>query len=469
MPRKHHSPSAVTLGALCERKWAYEKIAHVKSKEYTWAELELLWPGLGPMQRRDLAGARSRALGVAGHAVLESWYRGAQPAWETVPGGLALQGAHHLPGPSACVWAHPEGYIGTTPYEYSYMRDGQRVKEKATVIVLDGIRFLGKKDLRALPTPEESHRLGVASGVATTFDYKFVGSFAEKTTRSGDRYCSVKTPAELQTDAAACVYALDDMRETGLAVAPMRWVYFRTKDAPAAKAVDFVITRAQAEDRAADLVKVARRLDLITSVDDATPNTDACEAFGGCPHSPARGGACTARKVSSAYADTVPHDPYGENIMTAPAMTKEALEAKIASGEALSPLEQRVYALMAGVPAGAPAAPPPAGANGPAPVVPPAPAQAIMAAALNTPVASLPGAPAGLPTPAPAPIAVAGPAEQNTPPAEPTKPKKAKAAPVPLADTLPKVDAAPGISVTVTITGGLAEVARILAAAAGAP
>lgn len=266
MARKYHSPTSLRVD--CERLWAYTYIDGAREPEVTWAQYEAA-PHLYPTP-----GVKARALGVAVHGVLESWYEGAVPAWESTPGRVALSGAHLLPAPSASLFE----------------------VEAEVNVTRDGIQIRGYRDLRAWATPAEAARLGVTPDAPVTYDYKTAKDFEPKTTRDGVRYCSVKTAAELQADGQAAVYALSDLEDTGSTHAHMRWVYFRSEGRPAATHTDFTVTRAQAEDVVGALAVKARHLDLLTSTSDAAMNTENCHAYGRiCPHHPEAGGTCPAK------------------------------------------------------------------------------------------------------------------------------------------------------------------------------
>ncbi len=370
MPRKHHSPSSLATATLCERKWGYQYLEGIRTPELTWAEIEAGAPHSN--------GQRSRALGTAVHAVLEAWYRGEDPAWSTFPGQVALAGAHYLPHPSKLAApARVEQWLGlrTTP------------------------KLVGKVDLRVLPSPEESARLGLPHGWVTV-DYK---------TSRDLGWC--KSVAELEADGQLNVYALD----AGTDPALMRWLYFDTGNKRRAKPVDVVRTYTQASTHVDGMLNHARHLDTLESVEECTPNPDSCGAFGGCEFHKSRGGPCDAQRRP------------GKIIQARIIKDNSNMLGKFGAG-----FRSQVQAAAAPTPA--PVAPP-APAPAPAPEAPP-----VMA----PPFAAAPP-PAPAPEPPPAPVK-----------AGPGRPKK-----VTITEPAPTAEYS-GVRMTVTITGAPDEVGAVL-------
>ncbi len=275
MPRPYHSPSSIATGRRCRRAWAYTYIAGIRDPEVPWNEA---WAHALPADVSPRT--RSTALGKAMHAVGEAWYRHEPVAWTTYPAQIFLSGAHLLPHPERVTWAHVERPIGTLAHT---MPVGEHAPP--TVIEVHGVRFAGYKDLVAC-APQEHARLDIDASTVL-YDYKSTASIA--------RYAL--TPDALAADVQCNLYALDTMDVLGVDAVAARWVYFETKRKRQAAPVDVRVTRANALRVLEPAAELARELDAIDAVDDATPNPDACEDYGGCTFHVSRGGPCNARRA----------------------------------------------------------------------------------------------------------------------------------------------------------------------------
>jgi hypothetical protein len=245
---------------------------------------ELEWTEVEPTDAEELKAHRRRirpALGKECHTRPERYYRGEDVIWTDRPGTIMLAGLHLLPHPKECAEIEAEGEIE---------------------IVVDGVAFKGYRDLLV-------KRLD--SGRWLLIDHKTTYSFdyidRDKTIKS------VKTADELKRDTQANLYAYDVMRSKGLTELDCRWVYYRTEGVPAAVAVDFTITWAEAEAVVKRLVAEARgllahigrakecgrSLPLVREyVDSLEGNPDACPMFGGCEYHPDAGGPCSPPTIS---------------------------------------------------------------------------------------------------------------------------------------------------------------------------
>jgi hypothetical protein len=228
-------------------------------------------PGVTPKQR-------SGALGTAGHAVLEAWYEGRAPAWDSYPGRVVEAGRHLLPRPDA-VRAIVEGPIGAEPIPYPT----PPTDDRPTVgFRFGGVLWVGFRDLLAFGGAE-LRRLGIVADVAL-FDYKTTASIA--------RYA--KDATALTADLQCNLYALATMAELDALTLRARWVYFETKKVRRAAPVDVTITRTAAEERVYAAADLARELDKIERSVDAPQNVNACEDYGGCSYHSSKGGPCNA-------------------------------------------------------------------------------------------------------------------------------------------------------------------------------
>jgi hypothetical protein len=76
----------------------------------------------------------------------------------------------------------------------------------------------------------------------------------------------------------------------------VRWLYLETKKVRRALPVDACIRAVDAKARVEEYADKARRLDTITTVEDAEMNTGACGEYGGCYYHVSNGGPCNARR-----------------------------------------------------------------------------------------------------------------------------------------------------------------------------
>jgi hypothetical protein len=375
LPRKHHSPSSLATAELCERKWGYTYLAGLRKPEITWAQIEAGHPCSN--------GERSRALGTAVHSVLEAWYLGQEPEWHSFPGQVALAGTRYLPHPSK-------------------LQAPPRVEQWVNVRTTP--KLVGKVDLRVLPIPEESDRLGLPRGWVTV-DYKTSKDLA---------WC--KSVADLEVDGQLNLYALDHIRAMSDERAVLRWLYFDTGRKRQAKPVDVVRTYTDANAKVHLMLEHAKHLDTLESVEACSPTPDACGAFGGCEFHQSRGGPCDAQRRP------------GKIIQARSPKEKENMAlGKFGAGFRAQVQQQS----STPAPTAAPFAPPPAPVQ-PAPELPP-----------------------------PAPVVVPEP-----PPAAPARgPGRPRKNPTPAPLPAPEVEVEvqpPGVRMTITLTGSPEELAAVL-------
>ena len=199
--------------------------------------------------------------------------------------------------------------------------------EEPIALEAHGVRWAGRRDLIVLPEPDESKRLGLPPGWVL-IDHKSSSNPA--------RYAL--TPERLRVDVQACTYALATLDELGTPSQkplPLRWIYYDTRPAQGTRtaprvarsrslAVDAAVTRAEALAVLKEPAALARRLDVLTSVDEAPPNPEACADYGGCPFSAQQGGPCTARRSVAAAIDA----RFGAPKM---ALSREEIQARFAA------------------------------------------------------------------------------------------------------------------------------------------
>ncbi len=289
-PKAVFSPSQLSRAARCFRSWGFRYLLGFKRREpKTWAEACALAKPAALIKskptkaERDAVKAYNRvirpALGKECHARLEHYFKGGDVDWNDKPGRTVLAGMHLLPHPDECELVEAEGEI---------------------TIEVDGVRFKAYRDL-----------LTCKAGVWLLVDHKTTYTFdyfdQAKTQRT------IKTPEQLKQDAQANLYAFDVMSKHGLTELACRWVYYRTEGAPAAVAVDFTITLAEATAVVAELVAQAKALAAIIEsaandnaravrlpIVQALPaSPEACDDFGGCEYHESRGGPCSPPTLSA--------------------------------------------------------------------------------------------------------------------------------------------------------------------------
>lgn len=288
MPRAYHSPSSVALGRRCKRAWAYAYISGLRDPEIPWADIadaearglraKRDAPVTLPDGRKITTRQRSTALGKAVHAVLESWYHGARPDWEGLPGRVAESGLHWLPSPSASI-VRVESAIGSVPIEVH--------GEESRGMRVDDVLWVGFRDLTVLSCAEsERARLLMSADFPWIYDYKSTASIAQ--------YALDDT--QLERDLQANLYALATCDEYSVPTVPARWLYFETRATRRSDARTVRVTRARALDIVEKASEDARALDQIERVEDAPQNTAACGDYGGCQYHVSAGGPCDARR-----------------------------------------------------------------------------------------------------------------------------------------------------------------------------
>lgn len=230
------SPTQIDSFLLCQRKWAWRRIAKVETPA-------------GP----------SAALGTRVHSVLEQYLgEGKRPDFVTdrQAAEIASSGLHLLPAPKT------EGMLLEQHFQFKSVHTG--------------FVYHGFKDVQlrpGIPTP-----MGFDGSAPIVIDHK--------TTKSINSWA--KTEEDLQYDAQAVIYGLDAMARYASDVVDLGWGYLQTEGA---KRASPTTTRLHAEhalkvfdqiERAAE--EAANALEKGLQPVDLPPNPAACRAFGGCPY-----------------------------------------------------------------------------------------------------------------------------------------------------------------------------------------
>lgn len=284
----HHSPSS--LSQACEIAWWYGHVERIRAPEADWYVIEA-WVYDGARRLYVAPNGvdtctprqRSAALGTAGHAIVEAYYRGQEANWASTPGQIMLPGRAYLPGRDHCKEILVEAWLG---------EHGHRTNANAPEpgLYLDGHYYTGRIDLRVRldPSGTEAARLGLSDALRASDGWLTID---HKTTKD---FQYAKDWAALDADPQPAIYGIDGLDAVGGTAHPLRWVYNRTSGTPSAKPSDYVLTYTEAKRKLQVLNEHAAYLETKKSINDCVPNTNACGEYGGCPYHASRGGPCTA-------------------------------------------------------------------------------------------------------------------------------------------------------------------------------
>lgn len=280
---RYLSPSAITLATDsqegCPRKWFWQYVGGIKQPE-----------------------TESQRIGTALHAELEAYVLTGKRDLSA----LALAGLHAVPTPPwddvgvevdmGSAFSDPEAAFAVA--EAAALRDAgdpagaARMLEPFGILTAAGVPILGRIDLiHARCTNQGAEDASQAYDPPNTvevLDYK--------TTSDIGRYA--KSALELGYTPQMLAYANWVLiSEPTVERVRISHLYFQTRGAKRTRKVSTILERAVLRERwlkveavAAELAQVARA----TSEADVRANTDACNAFGGCPH---RGVRCSAGTV----------------------------------------------------------------------------------------------------------------------------------------------------------------------------
>jgi hypothetical protein len=257
-----HSPSSITLANRCRRAWWLRYREKIREPELTWAQVKRIQARCKCRGRcRCLpGGARSKALGKEVHRLAEFylWMRPARAAkridWNDLPGQCLAELIPHLPP------------AGSVP---------RKDVERRVTVEVDGVKFQGLID------------------VVGTAAHRVTESYDHKTTRDLRAYALLPHAVALQlkqpkrsllNDLQACLYTLARAKETVPAAAGglCRWNYTETDKARRSLPVVQYVPTAHARTIATDAALTAREVEGYRTIDDATPDTTACDDYGGC-------------------------------------------------------------------------------------------------------------------------------------------------------------------------------------------
>jgi outer membrane biosynthesis protein TonB len=287
LPALVHSPSSVALAERCHRAWWLRYREGIKQPEFLWSQVVAYdaWASLPfakrlrtPMPTEPKGGQRSTALGKEVHRRAEIYLtRGRDRErkrldWTDLPGLCLAELVRHLP---------PAGSLSRSEVE------------RNVTLKFDGVSFRGVVDIAT-----------AAQRVLESYDHKTSGDImkygllappvAERLRKAWLRAVPkraqrlLKAPSRsLRDDLQACFYTLArlDGRGTTWPQTPggiVRWNYTETKRIRRSLPVVAYVPTEHARtvvQRAAD---TARTVAALATIDDAIPNTLACDDYGGC-------------------------------------------------------------------------------------------------------------------------------------------------------------------------------------------
>lgn len=279
VPKEYFSPSSISLGRRCKRRWAFRYIEGIKEPEidyayFTTPEAEAEVKTLPEMLRMLWYSMRSKALGKAVHAKLERYFLKRKVRWSDGPGQIARAMADMLPHPDECEEIQTEHEI---TIDCSFYGGG-----------IEPIVFSGVADLFV--------KVG---GYWRLYDYKSTKSLTNKFEEVGYNY--VKTVDELREDEQAGLYSLHAMQKAKVDNIECEWVYGLTKGKAKAASTKFTMGRGRSERLVRALIKDADHLRSIIrsgkKAMDLEGNPEACSDFGRtCEHHITNGGPCAVKQ-----------------------------------------------------------------------------------------------------------------------------------------------------------------------------
>lgn len=251
-----HSASSIALANRCHRAWWHCYRDKLRPPELAWKLVKR-------MRARNQAlpaGAYGKALGTEMHRLAEMYLTlpprkaARQIDWTDLPGQCLAEILPYLP---------PAGSLRRSQVE------------RAVSVKVDGVAFRGLIDV-----------VGAAlARVVEVYDHKSTRDIRAYAKLPHAVAVQIKQPERsLRDDLQSCLYVLARAKKAepaavgGLA----RWNYTETQRTRRALPVVQYIPTAHARTVVASAAKVARTVEAFETIDDAVPNTLACDQFGGC-------------------------------------------------------------------------------------------------------------------------------------------------------------------------------------------
>lgn len=284
--KEYFSPSSISLGRRCLRRWGFRYLMGIREPELPYEyfidpESEAEVKTLPEHQRMLWYSMRSKALGTSVHAVLESYYLGAEsPDWQSPAGVIARAMSNLLPHPEQCgeIQTEQDITIDTSFFDYGALG----------VSKSDPINFSGKADLFV--------KVG---GYWRLYDYKTTKSLKNDFEELGYNY--VKTADELREDEQAGLYSLHALQRGKVDTIECEWVYGRTKGKADAASTKFIMGIARSQTLVkgllVDAIGLRKLMRTTKRAMDLDGNPEACGDFGRqCEHHVLNGGECTVKQ-----------------------------------------------------------------------------------------------------------------------------------------------------------------------------
>lgn len=263
-----HSASSIELAERCGRAWWLRYREGLKPPEIPWLKVKRM----RARGEQLPPGAFSKALGTEMHRLAELYLTlpprkaGRLIDWNDLPGQCLAELVPLLPP------------AGSVP---------RRNVEARMSVVVNGVRFRGLIDVLAGAL--------AARGIPEVWDHK--------TTRDIRAYALLpdavarrlnQPKRSLRSNLQSCLYVLSRAKRTHAPGGLARWNYTETQRTRRSLPVVQYIPTAHAHTVAAKAALTAQRVEGFKTIEDATPNTLACDQYGGCWYRSE--GHCTVRR-----------------------------------------------------------------------------------------------------------------------------------------------------------------------------
>lgn len=302
----HTSPSAIKLADTCDRAHAYRYVLGLRTRQPTWDEVKDIPRPQGAEAVKEWNRIRRPALGTEAHRILQTWYESHQlngaafseSLWATEPGLVGISALRFVTHPNSlnrfkCEHGFSADFVhwasdGAFDYHLKAFVDFHALDDRGRVIVID---------------------------YKTTSDFRWM-----------------KTAAELANDdQQGVLYPLHAMREYGKESAECMWLYLRTEQPYAARAVSFEQHLQRAKEKALPIIRrgaeLIERQRLQIAPEDLPANPLACNQYGGCEYHQSRGGPCNPAKPTPGQLARVTTARFREREKKVMAFSRSAAQA----------------------------------------------------------------------------------------------------------------------------------------------
>jgi hypothetical protein len=247
-----HSASSIALANRCHRAWWHCYRDKLRQPELSWKRVKRM-RALG---QQLPSGAFGKALGKEMHRLAELYLylpprkAGRLIDWHDLPGQCLAEIVPHLP---------PAGSVA------------RKDVERAFSVRVAGVSFRGLIDIIAEATER---------AVGVVWDHKSTRDIRGYALLPHAVAVQLKQPKRsLRDDLQACLYVLAQAKAPG---GLCKWNYSETQRSRRALPVVQYIPRTHALAVAEKAADVARTVEGFKTIEEATPNTLACDQYGGC-------------------------------------------------------------------------------------------------------------------------------------------------------------------------------------------